>query len=125
MSALFTFAVTGHILATDPSVDPSATPMSDLVATLTGDQVVPGPGAVDTGSGSAEISIDASAYYVDVHTPAFRNASSAMSSSKPASTRFGEVLCGSVQDDPGRAILPSQQGRHASAERLATDDRRG
>jgi hypothetical protein len=59
VSALLTLAVAGPMQAKDDILDPTATPLVDLVATLGGDQVVPGPGAADTGTGWAEVVIDA------------------------------------------------------------------
>ena len=53
-SVIFSLAMTGPIMA----VDPAAPVTTELSVRLSGDQVVPGPGAIDTGSGSGNVMID-------------------------------------------------------------------
>lgn len=61
LGLLLAFSFRGVTLAADMTLDPPATPLTNLVAVLTGDQVVPGPGSPDTASGSAQVVIDTAA----------------------------------------------------------------
>ena len=53
-SVIFSLAITGPTMA----VDPAAPVITELSVRLSGDQVVPGPGAIDAGSGSGYLMID-------------------------------------------------------------------